>query len=46
MEEDGFKELFQKIVNQYELSPDVATKLLHKILATLKSTENDSLQTD
>ncbi len=44
MEEAIFKELFQRIVDQYELAPDVAAELLQKILTILKNTENNHLQ--
>ena len=44
MEDENFKELFQRIVNRYELAPDVAAELLQKILKILKSAEEDNLQ--
>ena len=37
MEDAKFKELFQKIVDQYELTPDAASQLLQRILAILKN---------
>jgi len=46
MEDANFKELFQRIVNRYELAPDVAAELLQKILKILKSAEEDNLQSD
>ena len=46
MEDENFKELFQRIVNRYELAPDVAAELLQRILAILKNTEDESLQSD
>lgn len=46
MEDANFKELFQRIVNRYELAPDVAAELLQRILAILKNTEDESLQSD
>ena len=46
MEDANFKELFQRIVDRYELAPDVAAELLQRILAILKNTENDPLQTE
>ena len=46
MEDANFKELFQRIVNRYELAPDVAAELLQKILRILKSAEEDNLQSD
>ena len=46
MEDTKFKELFQRIVDRYELAPDVATELLQRILAILKNTEDESLQSD
>ena len=40
MEEDtNFKELFQRIVDRYELDPDVAAELLQRILAILADSE-------
>lgn len=38
--EANFKELFQKIVERYELSPDVAAELLKKILAILSNKDS------
>ena len=46
MEEADFKALFQKMVDRYELAPDVAAELLQRILAILKNTEDESLQSD
>ena len=46
MEDENFKELFQRIVNRYELAPDVAAELLQKILKILKSAEEDNLQSN
>ena len=46
MEDTNFKELFQRIVDRYELAPDVASELLQRILAILKNTEDESLQSD
>ena len=46
MEDANFKELFQRIVDRYELAPDVASELLQRILAILKNTEDESLQSD
>ena len=46
MEDAKFKELFQRIVDRYELAPDVASELLQRILAILKNTEDESLQSD
>ncbi len=46
MEEANFKELFQRIVDQYELAPDVAAELLQRILAILKNREGEPLQSD
>ena len=37
MEDANFKELFQRIVDRYELAPDVAAELLQRILAILKN---------
>ena len=46
MEDANFKELFQRIVDRYELAPDVATELLQRILAILKNAEGELLQSD
>ena len=46
MEDTNFKELFQKIVDRYELAPEVAAELLQRILIILKNTEDESLQSD
>ena len=46
MEDANFKELIQRIVDRYELAPDVAAELLQRILAILKNTEDESLQSD
>ena len=46
MEDKKFKELFQRIVDRYELAPDVAAELLQRILAVLKNTGDESLQSD
>ena len=46
MEDANFKELFQRIVDRYELAPDVAAELLQRILAILKNTEDETLQSD
>ena len=46
MEDANFKELFQRIVDRYELAPDVAAELLQKIMKILKSAEKDNLQSD
>lgn len=46
MEDANFKELFQRIVDRYELAPDVAAELLQRILAILKNSEDESLQSD
>ena len=46
MEDENFKELFQRIVDRYELAPDVAAELLQRILAILKNTEGELLQSD
>ena len=46
MEDPNFKELFQRIVDRYELAPDVAAELLQKILKILKSAEEDNLQSN
>lgn len=46
MEDKNFKELFQRIVDRYELVPDVASELLQRILAILKNTEDGTLQSD
>lgn len=36
----NFKELYQNIINRYELPKDVAEELLKKILAVLKGEKN------
>ena len=46
MEDANFKELFQTIVELYELAPDVASELLQRILAILNDTENEDLQSE
>ena len=46
MEEAIFKELFQRIVDQYELSSDKAAELLERILTILENTAFEHLQTD
>ena len=46
MEDSNFKELFQRIVDRYELAPDVAAELLQRILAILKNTEDEALQSE
>ena len=35
MEDQEFRELFQRIVDQYELEPDIAEELLQRILNIL-----------
>ena len=46
MEDEYFRELFQRIVDRYELAPDVAAELLQRILIILNNTEDKSLQSD
>ena len=46
MEDANFMELFQRFVDRYELAPDVAAELLQRILAILKNTEDEALQSD
>ena len=46
MENTKFKELFQRVVEQYALSPDAANELLQRILSALGDAENIPLQTD
>jgi hypothetical protein len=46
MEDINFKELIQRIVDCYELSPPVARELLQKILAILENTDIRPLQSD
>ena len=46
MEDANFMELFQRIVDRYELAPDVAAELLQRMLAILKNTEDEALQSD
>lgn len=40
MDEEEFRQLFLKIMNLYQISPEVATELLKKILTILKNGEN------
>lgn len=40
-EADRFRALFQKIVEMYELSPEVAAELLQKILDILSDRKNE-----
>ena len=35
MEDKEFRELFQRIIDQYELEPDIAEELLQRILNIL-----------
>lgn len=44
MEDANFKELFQRIVDRYELAPDMAAELLQRILTILKNAEAKPLQ--
>lgn len=37
MEDKEFQELFRRIVDRYELAPDAAEALLHRILAVLSN---------
>ena len=46
MEDANFKELFQRIVDRYELAPDVAAELLQRILLFRENTEDKTLQSD
>ena len=46
MDEANFKKLFQRIVEQYDLAPDVASDLLRRILSILENTKNAYLQID
>jgi len=41
MNEDAFKMLFQKIVDRYQLSPEVAAQVLQRILAVLADTQKE-----
>lgn len=41
MNEDAFKMLFQKIVDRYQLSPEVAAQVLQRILAVLTDTQKE-----
>lgn len=38
-EENNFRELFQFLIDQYSLSPEIAERLLHRIIFIL---ENDT----
>ena len=42
MEDRKFKELFQSVVDRYELSANVAAELLQRILTILKNTEDEA----
>lgn len=46
MEDADFMELFQRIVDRYELEPHVAEKLLQRILFVLKTKEGRPLKND
>lgn len=46
MEDTDFKELFQGIVDRYELDPDIAADLLQRILKILEKMEPNNLQFD
>jgi hypothetical protein len=46
MEDTKFKELFQSVVDRYELSANVAAELLQRILLFLENTEDKTLQSD
>lgn len=37
-----FKALFQRLVNQYELSPEAAAELLRRIIAILEEERSNS----
>ena len=41
MDEEQFRELFRRFIEQYELSPDIAEELLQKILNILKFAKSD-----
>ena len=44
MNEEDFKKLFRRVVEEYELSQEVAFALLKRILEILNNIENDHLQ--
>ena len=46
MEDADFRELFQQIVDRYELAPDVAAELLQRILWILKKAEDAPLRSE
>lgn len=41
MNEDAFKMLFQKIVDRYQLAPEVAAQMLQRILTVLADTQKE-----
>ena len=46
MEERKFRELFQKIVDRYELTADKAAELLSRILTVLKADSEHASMTE
>ena len=46
MEDTTFKALFQRIVDQYELAPDAADRLLQRILEVLQNETEKTLQSE
>ena len=46
MEDNKFRELFQSVMEHYELDPVVAEQLLRRILEILENSGDDTLQTE
>lgn len=44
IEEDGFKKLFKRIVEMYQIPPDTASELLQRILRILADTRESDEQ--
>lgn len=44
IEEDGFKKLFNRIVEMYQIPPDTASELLQRILRILADTRETDEQ--
>lgn len=46
MEDETFKELFQRLMDQYEMDPETAATLLQRILNILQNNSDHTLQTN
>lgn len=46
MEDETFKELFQRLMDQYEMDPETAATLLQRILNILQNNSDHTLQKD